>query len=372
MKIAFLGKRHSIHAVRWVNALAERGHEMHFLSIERHGEPLHPSVKFYALPGIKPLGFFTAASSLRELLTLIQPDLLNAHYASGYGTTARLSRFRPTLLSVWGSDVYDFPFLSPLHRYLLVRNLSFADMISSTSEDMATLTRSLHSATPIEIVPFGIDAERFVPEPGKRDPEFITIGTVKSLGPKYGIDRLLNAFRMLQNRLLEQAPEAGSRLRLRIVGDGPQKRELEALAKRLGIADVTTFVGRVEHAQVPAELARLDVYVALSRQESFGVAVLEASSMAIPVVVSNTGGLPEVVVHEETGMVAQRGDALEASRYLEALVLDESRRRAMGKAGRRFVLQNYTWSASVDRMERAYRSLIDASTRAKEPTADVL
>jgi hypothetical protein len=70
-------------------------------------------------------------------------DLLNVHYASGYGTTAALSGFRPWMLSVWGSDVYDFPYESRLKGWWLRRNLRQADLIGSTSEAMAQQVKAL-------------------------------------------------------------------------------------------------------------------------------------------------------------------------------------------------------------------------------------
>ncbi len=67
----------------------------------------------------------------------MSPHLLHAHYATGYGLLARLSGFRPLLTSIWGTDVYDFPAISPLHRWLLRGNLAAATAIASTSQCMA-------------------------------------------------------------------------------------------------------------------------------------------------------------------------------------------------------------------------------------------
>src|SRR5690554_360819 len=122
MRIALLAKRESIHTVRWVNALADRGHEVHLVSALPSGEPLDDRVTFHLLPIRPPAGFLLNVPALRSVLDRIQPDLLNTHYASGYGTLARLSGFHPNVLSVWGSDVFDFPEKSPLHRLVIVGN----------------------------------------------------------------------------------------------------------------------------------------------------------------------------------------------------------------------------------------------------------
>src|SRR5690625_2349445 len=109
MKVAFLGKRHSIHTVRWVNALAQRGHNVHLISSVGDGEPLDRRVTFHRLFFPPPSGFFLNSLQLQCLLKAIQPNVLNTHFASGYGTLARISGFHPNVLSVWGSDVYSFP-----------------------------------------------------------------------------------------------------------------------------------------------------------------------------------------------------------------------------------------------------------------------
>src|SRR3546814_7971938 len=105
------------------------------------------------------------------------------------------------------------------------------------------------------------------PVPGTERRCGITIGTVKTLVPEYGIDRLIQAFA----RLYKAGAEGVAReITLEITGDGPQRAALELLASTLGVAPAVTFHGAVAHDQVPAMLARLDVFVAFSQTESFG------------------------------------------------------------------------------------------------------
>src|SRR5690606_35214533 len=116
-------------------------------------------------------------------------DLVNAHYASGYGTTARFAGFAPTLLSVWGSDVFDFPMKSPLHRWWMRGNLMAATRVASTSHAMAAQTRRIAPELgDIAVTAFGVETDRFAPpSPTVRRPEAaIVVGTVKTLKPVYG------------------------------------------------------------------------------------------------------------------------------------------------------------------------------------------
>lgn len=293
------------------------------------------------------MGYLLNGSRLRALVRSVRPDVVNAHYATGYGTLARHVVDVPLVLNVWGSDVFAFPDKSPLHRWWLLRNLRKADRIVSTSEAMSARTKGLGPGLPpITVVPFGVDTHLFSPRAEERaaDPGAVVIGTVKSLAAAYGIDTLLRAFAALRN-----SPEGG-KSKLRVVGRGPQEQELKRLADALGIAAHVDFVGAVPHSEVPAELRKLDVFVALSREESFGVAVIEASAVGLPVVVSGAGGLPEVVEQGVTGAVVHVDDAEAAAVQLRSLVASADLRRTWGAAGRARVIARYEWSACVDRM----------------------
>ena len=205
----------------------------------------------------------------------------------------------------------------------------------------------------IDVVPFGVDTERFSPLPKADGP--LVIGTVKTLAPKYGIDTLIQAFGLIAHESgLEQS-------RLRLVGDGPQRKPLEALARSLRITDRVDFIGNVPHDRVPAELLKLDVYAALSRRdsESFGVAVIEASACGLPVVVSRVGGLPEVVDEGRSGLVVPKEDPKAAADALLSLARDASLRKSMGEAGRALVLARYAWSDCVDRQLTVIEAAIE-------------
>lgn len=361
MKIAMLSGANSIHTLRWANGLNTAGHEVHVISQHRPREPFAPGVQLHLFPYGGILGYFIMASGVRRLLKNLRPDIVNAHYASGYATTARLVGYRPWLLSVWGSDVYDFPTKSPLHRALVRGNLRAADAVASTSHCMARVTHGLAPTLgQIAITPFGVDMDAYagaVPM-SRAQPGRWVVGTVKTMDDKYGIDTLIQAFALLLASLRANDPDMARQLYLRLVGDGPQMPALKQLAAQLGVADRIQFVGHVNHAQVPHELAQLDVYVALSRQESFGVAVIEAGAAARPVVVSDAGGLPEVVLDGVTGLVVPRENPQAAADAIECLLCDADLRQRMGAAARRHVAQHYSWDACVETMLKVYERLV--------------
>jgi glycosyltransferase involved in cell wall biosynthesis len=354
MRIAMLGPANSIHLQRWATGLAGRGHEIGLLTQHVHDPQARwvPGVEHLTLPWRSPAGYMLNAPALRRRLAGWRPDVLSVHYASGYGTLAALAGFQPSRLSVWGSDVYEFPSRSPLHRAWLRANLRRATAIGSTSLAMAQQVRTLWPGVgEIAITPFGVDLDRFVPPTRNAQPGRFTIGIVKSLDRLYGVDLLIRAFArlMADPDVCVRQPEA----RLLIVGDGPQRAELQALAASLGVVDRTRFAGRAPHDEVPGWLQQLDVFAAPSRQESFGVAVVEAGACGLPSVVTAVGGLPEVVLHERTGLVVPAENPAALAAALRRLALEPETGRRLGAAARAHVASTYAWPASLDAMEAA-------------------
>ena len=190
------------------------------------------------------------------------------------------------------------------------------------------------------------------------------IGTVKKLEWKYGIDTLIQAFALVTT------PQGGVPPILRLVGEGELKAQLQALAAKLGVSERVQFVGPVPHAQVPDQLRGFDVFVAASRldSESFGVAVIEASSCGLPVVVTRAGGLPEVVLEGKTGLIVERENPHALASALQALVEDPALRDRLGRCGRAHVRANYEWDLCVQRMIDVYRHALQHGHR-QQPEA---
>ena len=194
MRILLLGNAASIHTVKWINGLASRGHEVHLATQDDAAEHrISDEVTVHRMRHGGGLGYFRNSGQLRRLVAEIGPDVVNAHYASGYGTTLNLARLKvPTVMNVWGSDVYDFPHVSWLHRALIRSNLRRPTRIASTSRCMAREILPLIENRDVAITPFGVDVTVFSPpEPDERPTGLI--GTIKKLDSKYGIDTLIGS-----------------------------------------------------------------------------------------------------------------------------------------------------------------------------------
>ena len=363
-KILFLSDGSSIHTKRWVNSIVERGETIRLFSLKPVNKADYPSENFSftefnlqkRFGSLSKINYLKVLPQLKKVIREFKPDILHAHFATSYGLLGALSGFHPFILSVWGSDVFDFPKKSFLHRSVLEYNLKKADKILSTSHVMAVETKN-YTDKEIEVTPFGIDTVKFAPEKAERaaltpfSEEDIVVGTIKLLEDKYGINYLIEAF----STVAKKHPELP--LKLLIVGDGSERKNLESLTEKLEIKAKVYFAGMADYSKVPYFNNVLDVYAALSNYESFGVAIIEAQSCGKPVVVSNVGGLPEVVEDGVTGFVVERKDAAAAAEKLEKLVLDADLRERMGSAGRERVLRLYDWNENVTQMMEIYNKI---------------
>jgi L-malate glycosyltransferase len=351
MKICFLANPASSHTQKWVEHFCRGGDEVHLICFEDADEIVPQATVHRLNAKLGPFRYFAAAGQVKKILKSVEPDLLHAHYAAGYGTLGRLSGFHPFIVSVWGSDVFEVPDRSHFHEHVIKSNLASADHVCSTSHFMAKRARQYYQG-PLTVTPFGVDCERFRPLSKllSSEDEFV-IGTVKLLEDKYGIDYLIRAF-----AVLKQNYGPRKTLRLVIAGDGSRRRELQKLASSCGVSRETEFLGFVAHKDVPSVLNTFSVFAALSvtQSETFGVAVIEASACGIPVVVSDAGGLPEVVKNRFTGTVVRRRDPEAAAAAFGDLIEHPDRSLEMGQAGRKFVLEQYEWTENASRMERIY------------------
>ena len=339
MKICFLAPASNYHTIKWSKWFSEHGHEVHvvsFIDAEIPNTTVHyvdtgATVESSDSQKIK---YLLKAPEIRKIVNSIKPDIVNAHYATSYGTVAALSGLRGYVLSVWGSDVYDFPLKSPLHKAMLKFSLARAKYIFSTSKAMAEETRK-YTNKDIEITPFGVDMTLFNPDKRvypreiKEDGKFI-IGTVKTLADKYGIDYLLKAAAIVRKELPE--------LRVRIAGKGEKEAEYKALADQLGISDITSWLGFISQEDAAKEWANMDVAVVPStlESESFGVSAVEAEACGTPVIISDIPGLMEATSPGVTSVVVKRCDENALAEAILDLARDSEKRRQMGMAGREF------------------------------------
>lgn len=365
MKVLFVGYSEP-HSKKWINVLCDRGHEVYFViprTLEKELDGIKRKVEIIQMPFRGTAGYYLNAPALRKIVKTIKPDVVNVHYASGNGTLARLAHVDRLFLSVWGSDVYSFPYSNPLCMRIIKKNLQNADVIGSTSYCMKKQVEKLiGKKKEIVVTPFGVDTEYFSPERfPKKESEEIVIGIVKTLEPQYGIDDLVRSVKVLLSKTDDR--EIASKIRCKIYGDGYQRKEIEKLISEMELKGVIELNGRIPNEDVPKVLSNIDIFCATSVSESFGVAAVEAQAMCVPVVATDAEGYKEVVEDGVTGIIVKKKDPNSIAEGLKKLVLDEKLRISMGNSGRKRVLNKYDLKRiNVVQMENGYKRAIEIAS----------
>jgi glycosyltransferase involved in cell wall biosynthesis len=144
-----------------------------------------------------------------------------------------------------------------------------------------------------------------------------------------------------------------------IVGRGPLENHLRAYLEKINLSKNFVFLGDVKESTLPALYNCADVFALPSIQEGQGIALLEAQATAKPVVAFNVGGVHEAVLDKETGLLV-KPNSQELADALLKLLADWALREKMGKKGREFVANNFSWDICSQRMLRVYREAISA------------
>lgn len=195
----------------------------------------------------------------------------------------------------------------------------------------------------------GLDTTIFHPGDRARRGEAgaaLVVGIVAALRSEKSIETLIEAFARLDNRSHT----------LVIVGDGPCKEGLQALARRLGVLERTTFTAAA--VDVTSWYRRIDVFVLPSTNESFSNSLMEAMACGCAVLATNVGGNPELVVHRENGLIFEPGDVRSLTVELEAVLGDAELRQRLAAAAVRTIEQGYTRERSAQRFGELYGRML--------------
>jgi glycosyltransferase involved in cell wall biosynthesis len=194
------------------------------------------------------------------------------------------------------------------------------------------------------LLPYGVQLLRREP---KRRHEPLRVATVATLEPWKGIDVLLEA-----------SARASTKLHLDLYGEGPLRSSLESQANRLGVD--ATFHGMV--GDVHERLREADVFVLATRGDNMPVSVLEAMSLALPVISTRTGGLPELVAHGDTGFLVEPDDAEGLAGAIDRVAQDEALRLRLGRGGAERIERRFARDKVARDMVTLYEGLVAAAS----------
>lgn len=200
----------------------------------------------------------------------------------------------------------------------------------------------------IRVIHDGVDTEAFRPlEVPRRPRSLLYVGNSddRNKGARY----LLEAMAVLKTRGLD--------CHLTFV-DRPNAEMAPRLVRELGIEDRVTFTGRLSLEDLALAYNRAELVVSPSLYEGFGLPAAEAMACGTPVIATTAGAFPEIVEHGETGLLVRPGDAVAVADAIEALLPDEPRRLAMGAAGRRRIVERFSWRQTALRTAELYEEIV--------------
>jgi glycosyltransferase involved in cell wall biosynthesis len=291
-------------------------------------------------------------------------DLLHMHFPHPMAVMGYLGSARPRrhgLVVTYHSDVVRQKRLLKLYGPFMQRVLERADAILVGSPNYVETSEALrpHRAR-CHMVPFGIDVSRF-----QRTPE--REAAAAALRARYGgAPLLMGVGRLVYYKGFDHAIRALRQVEgahLLLVGDGPLRAELEALARECGVASRVHFLGHLGDEALTTLYYACDAYVlsSVTRAEAFALVQLEALACGLPVI--NTAldsGVPFVSRHEESGLTVPPGDEAALASAMRRMLDHPKQRRAWGEAGRARVLAEFTQARMGERVLSVYRDVLDA------------
>jgi L-malate glycosyltransferase len=323
-------------------ALAEKGHSIHFIT---YSQPVRldffsENISYHEVAVANyPLFEFAPyesalTSKLVDVVKYEKLDILHVHYAIPHASVAWLAK---QILATQGIHI---PIVTTLHGTditLVGKDMSFEPVVTfaiNHSDGVTTVSESLKQDTyknfkidkEIEVIHNFIDLERF----SKKAKDHFK----KAIAP-FGEKLIVHTSNFRKVKRVQDVVHAFDQIikeipaKLLLIGDGPERPAIEKLCRDLGNCDQVRFLGKQE--AIEEILSVCDLFMMPSESESFGLAALEAMACQVPVISSNTGGMPELNIHGVTGYLSDVGNVDEMARFAIDLLKDTEKHNAFKK-----------------------------------------
>jgi L-malate glycosyltransferase len=346
--------------------LANRGHEVHFIS---YANPIRldagtPRVHYHEVEvSTYPLFHYppyclALASRMAEVAEAHRLDLLHVHYAIPHSISALLARQMtanrrlPFVTTLHGTDI---TLVGTDRSYFPITKFSIeqSDGITTVSEYLRRRTVDVFGIqNEIRVINNFINSDLYRPNPEQRArSRFAPAGEkvlihISNFRP---VKRVLDCVRILE-RVRREVPA-----HLLMVGDGPERGTAERLARELGIDGHVTFLGKQDH--IERLIPEAHVLVLPSELEAFGLAALEAMACGVPPVATNAGGVPDLIDHGVTGFMEDPGNVEGQARDVVKLLTDEREYQGMAEAAREAAVRRFSTSLIIPEYERYYQQV---------------
>jgi glycosyltransferase involved in cell wall biosynthesis len=361
-RVLVAGWVNSPHVVAWGDALRQLGYDVHLAGqlAPNWDAPEEPD-RFASLTALDPgsvpgIRDRRLGRGLARVARKIRPDLVHAHWLPGYGWMAAKAGLSPLITSAWGSDLL---LASRRLNWRSRRALRASDLVLADSEPLADAARRLAGpAVHVEIVHWGVDLNRYRPDPDARAAARRRLGvdgpvvlSTRSLDERYNPVVLLEAFSLLRERVADA----------QLVLKHPSTLLPAAIAARvdeLGLRDATTVVGYVDDAALADLYRAADVYVSIPSSDSSPRSVWEALACGTPAVVSDLPWAREALRDGEHALIVSvDADAVAAA--LERVLTEPAVAAVLRRDGRALTAATMNRDDQIARLDRLYRTVLD-------------
>jgi glycosyltransferase involved in cell wall biosynthesis len=346
--------------------LAASHHEIYYLRLENDRVPYETR----PLPGnvheLSPLGgggplaqpddWIDLAPALESVVERIQPELIHAGPIPSCAFLAALIGFHPLLAMSWGSDLLVDAERGRLWSWMTRYTLQRSDLLVTDCAEVSMKARRLAGLPPNRIVqfPWGVDLAFF--SLGNRTTGQTAI-SVRSWEPNYGILHLLEGFRLARRH----QPD----LRLRLLGDGSLRPEIERYLDRYCLRTAIELVGAVSPEKLPEHFRAADIYVSCAASDGSSISLLEAMAVGLPAIVTDRLSNREWVVDGINGRLVPFGDPPAiASALRDMAALPATERLKIARRNREAVEERANWGRNVRKLLAAYDRLCHDRMRA--------
>jgi len=356
-------------------ALAEKGHQIHFITYSQPVRLEHFSENvFYHEVGVADYPLFEYApyetaltSKLVDVARFEKLDLVHVHYAIPHASVAYMAK---KILETYGMKL---PFITTLHGTditLVGKDSSYSPVVTfaiNESDSVTSVSASLRSDTyknfeiknDIRVIPNFIDLRRFSKQYKDHFRRAIApngeklIVHASNFRPVKRVHDVVKVFL----KVLAKLP-----VKLLLIGDGPERNAIEKECRECSACDHIRFLGKLE--AVEEILSISDLFILPSETESFGLAALEAMACQVPVISSNSGGIPELNVHGKTGFMSEVGDIDDMAKNA-VYILEDNERLLQFKKEALEHSRNFDIQKILPVYEELYRSVLESSAKTK-------
>lgn len=355
--------------------LALKGHEVHFISyaLPFRLNQFVENIYFHEVETSNyPLFEFSLyslalASKMVEVATYENLDLLHVHYAIPHATSAYLAKQilakqkkLKIITTLHGTDI-TLVGLEPSFVHLVKFSIEESDGVTAVSRYLKEKTiTNYHIEKDIEVIPNFINTEIFKPDAPHTGCFNSFCKSVCPNGERVlmhtsnfrAVKRVQDVIRIFE-KVHSQIPS-----RLVLIGDGPDRSECERLCRELKLCDKIVFLGKQDALVELLNCA--DLFLIPSQSESFGLSALEAMACGVPVISSSVGGLPELVVHNQNGFIAEIGDIDRIAKYAVDLLTNEKKYNLFSDNARSRAANYFGINKIIPQYENYYEKVLNS------------